>query len=66
MGAEWVRFGEAGGDFCHLRGRFKAFSNDFEQFFAKVEEFRAIFNVFERKLSGFLQVRSIDYADYTD
>ena len=46
MGLGWVRyrggmgsFWGGGGYFCHLRVRFEAFSNGFEQFFAKIDGF---------------------------
>ena len=46
-----------------IRVIFEAFLNDFERFFAKIDAFRTIFCNFERKLSGFLQVRGRDCVD---
>jgi len=64
--AKWLFFG----CFAQAKGKirviFEAFLNGFEQFFAKIDEFRTIFCVFERKLSGFLQVGDTDYTEYTD
>ena len=39
MGVDWVRYWVAGGEFCHLRVIFEAFSNGFERFFAKMKDF---------------------------
>jgi len=48
-----LRFAQGEGK---IRGVFEAFSNDFEQFFAKIDAFRTIFCKNDAILSGFEQV----------